>query len=101
MKTEGWRFIDVGGAMLLAAGAVWAQEATAEGGPEEDLAGGDESVAMGDRTIEEITVTARKTEESLDTIPLTMRAFTADDIKQQRVEVGDGHRRPDAGAVHQ
>ncbi len=46
---------------------------------------GTNSVSIGDsrtRQIEEITVTARKTQESLDDVPLTIRAITADAVAE-------------------
>ena len=39
--------------------------------------------------IEEITVTARKIEESLSDIPLTITAFSADDIEQAGIQSVD------------
>ncbi len=52
---------------------------------EQEIAQRDELVSMGDsktRQIEEITVTARKTQESLDDVPLTIRAITADAVAE-------------------
>ncbi len=77
-------------AMLLMVGGVWAQEETpveaVEGVSEEqEIAQRDELSEMGDsktRQIEEITVTARKTQESLDDTPLTIQAITADAVAE-------------------
>jgi iron complex outermembrane receptor protein len=68
-------------AILLAVGVGWAQEEAAEEPPAEEVA--QEEVAAEEPegpVMEEVIVTARKTEESLDDVPLTMRALTADDV---------------------
>lgn len=71
--------------LMLAVGVGWAQEEPVvdqvEGvGEEQELAQREELGEYGDsdtRQIEEITVTARKTQESLDDVPLTIQAITA------------------------
>ena len=76
--------------VLLMVGAVWAQEDSpvdeVEGvGEEQEIAQREELGEYGDsrtRQIEEITVTARKTQESLDDVPLTIRAITADAVAE-------------------
>lgn len=75
--------------MGLLAGPVMAQEAPAEAAEEVQQAveeAPQAQQAAADRTIEEVIVTARKQQETLDSVPLTVRAFTAEDIRQQRVE---------------
>ena len=76
--------------VLLFVGAGWAQDEPpvdqVEGvGEEQELAQRDDLGEYGDsdtRQIEEITVTARKTQESLDDVPLTIRAITADAVAE-------------------
>jgi iron complex outermembrane receptor protein len=76
--------------VLLVAGAAIAQEEdvvreTEEVSTEQEIAQREELSEMGDsatRQIEEITVTARKTQESLDDTPLTIRALTADAVAE-------------------
>ncbi len=63
----------------------WAQDAPAEPAEEVQPAAA-AATGAAERTIEEVVVTARKTRETLDTVPLTIRAFTAEDMRQQRVE---------------
>ncbi len=85
MRAQEWRFIVCMLSIILAAGAAWAQETTAEAVPDQEIAQREELGEAGDqetRTIEEITVTARKVEESLDDTPLTMRALTAENVAQ-------------------
>lgn len=77
-------------ALVLIAGFGWAQDESpvdeAEGvGEEQEIAQREEMGEYGDsetRQIEEITVTARKTQESLDDVPLTIRAITADAVAE-------------------
>jgi len=76
--------------MMVAVGVGWAQEESPvdeiEGvGEEQEIAQREELGEFGDsktRQIEEITVTARKVEESLDDTPLSIRAFTADAVAE-------------------
>jgi len=75
--------------LILAVGFGWAQEAPVdevEGvGEEQEIAQRESLSEMGDsntRQIEEITVTARKTQESLDDTPLTIQALTADAVAE-------------------
>jgi outer membrane receptor protein involved in Fe transport len=78
-------------AISLIAGVGWAQEEpTEEAAAEEVAQEGEQAQDQQEVFIEEIVVTARKTSESINDIPLTMRAFTADDLKAQGVESVDG-----------
>lgn len=82
MKAVGWKTVVCLFAVVLVGGLAWAQEGT----PDEVEAEAAAEQAASDQTIEEVVVTARKTQETLDTIPLTIRAFTAQDIEQQGVK---------------
>ncbi|MEE4272838.1 MAG: hypothetical protein V2I67_14285, partial [Thermoanaerobaculales bacterium] len=64
--------------VLLVVGIGWAQE-------DQEVVQQESLSEMGDsqtRQIEEITVTARKTQESLDDTPLTIRALTSDAVAE-------------------
>ena len=89
MRTVGWKIVLCMGAVLLIGGLCWAQQEPVEEvegvGEAQELEQRDEIAEYGDtetRQIEEITVTARKTKESLDDTPLTIRAITADAVAE-------------------
>ncbi len=94
MKVKGFKIVLGVLAVLLIGGLTWAQEEApaegvveqVEGVPEEqEIAQRTELGEAGDedtRKIEEITVTARKTQESLDDTPLTIRAITSDAVAE-------------------
>ena len=63
--------------VCLIAGVGWAQDAPE--GDQQEVAAAEQA---GESRIEEVIVTARKTEESLDDIPLTIQAFTDDAIQE-------------------
>jgi len=68
-------------ALVLITGVGWAQEAQ----DDQEVDQQETLSEMGDsatRQIEEITVTARKTQESLDDTPLTIRALTSDAVAE-------------------
>ncbi|MGI9229036.1 MAG: TonB-dependent receptor plug domain-containing protein, partial [Gammaproteobacteria bacterium] len=48
------------------------------------------AVAQGGNVLEEITVTARKREESLQDTPISVTAFTGDMLEQQQIDDLDG-----------
>jgi outer membrane receptor protein involved in Fe transport len=88
VKTERLAIVLCGLAIVLAVGVVSAQEEPAEPPPTAEEVAQEEQEAREAREpfMEEIVVTARKTAETLDSVPLTIRAFTAEDMKTLGVE---------------
>jgi outer membrane receptor protein involved in Fe transport len=65
---------------MIAVGA-WAQEAEQEPQTEPEPQAGQQAEEPASVISEELTVTSRKTEELLDDIPLTIRAFTSEEMQ--------------------
>jgi iron complex outermembrane receptor protein len=76
MKTNKGIFAKIASILVTAAAAIQAGPATAQGGG-----------ATGN--IEEVIVTAQKREQSIQDVPITMEAFTGQQLREQRVKKVD------------